>query len=156
MFLCFFHFFIFSTSLGSYPDWVHWPSQALGCIYKGTLELFCMEPLRIGTYRLPFSTMFGTFLCRTLPVHVFTHGLFQKTVSLSIHQERENSWKSFPTIHLFFETLLKTFFTSKSLSYRQLLSIEFPLVSFPSVPGENRFGCLQESFLFRFHVGPTI
>ena len=107
-----------------------------------------MEPFRVGTDMLPFYMMSWNLLFRTVPFHAFTHEQFQTTASLSIHQAQENSWKSFPNLHMFYEALPKVLFPSKFFSYRQVSSVEFLLASFLGIPDENGSGCLRENFWF--------
>ena len=70
------------------------------------------------------------------------------TASLSIHKNMKTSWKSFPSIHLFFKALPKIFFVSTFFSYCQPSSVKFPFASFLSVPDEKVLGVYTRTFWF--------
>ena len=130
-------------------------AQGLRLRVRRTLERFCMQPFRLGSYRVLFTLCLGNALCRTVLFKAFMHEQFQTTASLSFHQEHRKFLKDFPTIHLFFEGLHTIFFESRFTSYRQLSPVEFPLASFLSVPDGNGSGSLHENFLVRFRAGAT-
>ena len=112
-----------------------------------------MEPFCVGMDWLPVymmswnrSVQNHSFQC----IHAWTVPKWQP-LSLCI-RNKKNSWKSFPTIHMFFKALPKIFFLSKFFNYRQLSSVEFPKASFLNLPDETGSGCLHENFLVRFQA----